>query len=78
MLGVVDDDFNFLQGTISSYPSGGTEIGENLMSYAHQNIAATHEFVQKVQSSWGFLPSRLSRPNMKALNGPHLEVLLTI
>ena len=79
MLGAVDNYFNFLQGTISSYPSGGTDSGENLKSYAQQNIAATHEFVQKIESSWGFLRSSLvSRPNMKVLNGPHLEVLLTI
>ena len=58
MLGAVDNYFNFLQGTISSYPSGGTDSGENLKSYAHQNIAATHEFVQKIESSWGFLRYR--------------------
>ena len=58
MLGAVDNYFNFLQGTISSYPSGGTDSGENLKCYAQQNIAATHEFVQKIESSWGFLRSR--------------------
>ena len=55
MLGAVDNYFNFLQKTISSYPSGGTDLGEKLKSYAQQNIAATHEFVRKLSSSWGFL-----------------------
>ena len=47
LLAAVDTYFNFLQKTISSYPSGGTELGEKLQSYAEKNIAATHEFLQK-------------------------------
>jgi hypothetical protein len=54
MLRAVDNYFNFLQGTISSYPSGGTELGEKLKSYAQQSIAATHEFVQKLSRAGDF------------------------
>ena len=54
MLGAVDNYFNFLQKTISSYPSGGTDLGEKLKSYAQQNIAATHEFVRKLSRSGNF------------------------
>src|SRR5271154_7619475 len=48
VLGAVDNYFNFLQKTISSYPTGGTELGEKIKSYAEKNIAATHEFLRKV------------------------------
>ena len=39
MLGAVDNYFNFLQGTISSYPSGGTDLrrkSEELRSAEHR------------------------------------------
>jgi len=54
MLGAVDNYFNFLQKTISSYPSGGTDLGEKLKSYALQNIAAMHEFVRKLSRAGDF------------------------
>ena len=54
MLGAVDNYFNFLQKTISSYPLGGTDLGEKLKSYAQQNIAATHEFVRKLSRAGDF------------------------
>ena len=43
MQGAVDNYFNFIQKTMSSYPLGGTEFGEKLKSYAEKNIAATNE-----------------------------------
>jgi hypothetical protein len=46
--GAVDSYFGFLQKTISSYPSGGTELGEKVKSYAEKNISATHEFVRRL------------------------------
>jgi hypothetical protein len=52
--GAVDNYFNFLQKTISSYPSGGTDFGEKLKSYAEKNIAATHEFVLKLSQAKDF------------------------
>ena len=52
--GAVDNYFNFLQKTISSYPSGGTDLREKLKSYAEKNIAATHEFVLKLSQAKDF------------------------
>jgi hypothetical protein len=54
VLGAVDNYFNFLQKTVSSYPSGGTEFGEKLKSYAAKNIAATHEFIRKLSQAKDF------------------------
>jgi len=48
MQGAVDNYFNFIQETMSSYPLGGTEFGEKLKSYAEKNIAATNEYVLKL------------------------------
>ena len=45
-LGAVDTYFDFLNKTISSFPSGGTEFGEKLKGFAEKNVAATHHFVQ--------------------------------
>jgi hypothetical protein len=53
-LGVVDNYFNFLQKIISSLPSGGTDLGEKLKSYAEKNIAATQEFVHKLSQAKDF------------------------
>src|SRR5271157_3300338 len=39
--GALDNYFSFVQKTMSSYPLGGTELGEKLRSYAEKNIAAT-------------------------------------
>jgi len=61
----VDDYFTFVQKIISSYPSGGTELGEKLKSSAQKNLAVSHaknfndivriqtEFVQTQLESFG-------------------------
>ena len=46
--GVLGQYFNFLKQTLSSYPSGGSELGEELKSYAEKNIAAAQEYVNKL------------------------------
>ncbi len=51
MQGAVDNYFNFIQKTMSSYPLGGTEFGEKLKSYAEKNIAATNEYVLKLSQA---------------------------
>ena len=51
MQGAVDNYFNFIQETMSSYPLGGTEFGEKLKSYAEKNIAATNEYVLKLSQA---------------------------
>ena len=50
----VDTYFDFLKKTTSSYPSGGTDLGEKLKSYAEKNIAATREFILKLSQAKDF------------------------
>jgi len=45
---VVDNYFNFLQKTMSSYPWGGSDLGEKLKSFAEQNISASHDYARKL------------------------------
>jgi hypothetical protein len=52
--GALDNYFNLIQSTISSYPSGGTELGEKLKSYAEKNIAAAKEYVHKMSQAKDF------------------------
>jgi len=40
--GVLGQYFKFLEQTLSSYPSSGTEFGEKLKSYTEKNIATAH------------------------------------
>ena len=51
MQGAVDNYFNFIQKTMSSYPIGGTEFGEKLKSYAEKNIAVTNEYALKLSQA---------------------------
>ena len=44
----VDTYFDYLKTAVSSTPSGGTEFGEKLKSYAEANLATTHEFVRQL------------------------------
>jgi len=52
--GAVDNYFNFIQKTMSSYPLGGTELGEKLRSYAEKNITAANEYVRKLSEAKDF------------------------
>jgi hypothetical protein len=36
---------------LSSYPSGGTELGEKLKAYAEKNIATAHEYLDKLSQA---------------------------
>ncbi len=53
-LGATDTYFNYLIRTISSSPSGGTEFGEKLKTYAERNITATHEFIRQLSHAKDF------------------------
>ncbi len=44
----VDTYFDYLKQAVSSTPSGGTEFGEKLKTYAEANLATTHEFVKQL------------------------------
>jgi hypothetical protein len=50
----VDMYFDTLKRTISSYPTGGTEFGEKLKSYAETNISTTHEFAKRLSQAKDF------------------------
>jgi len=50
----VDNYFNFVQKIISSYPSGGTELGEKLKSCAEKNMTATREFMRQLSQARDF------------------------
>ena len=52
--GVADTYFDFLNKTISSFPSGGTEFGEKLKSFAEKNVAATHQFIEQLSQAKDF------------------------
>jgi len=52
--GAVDMYFDFLRKAISSYPTGGTEVGEKLKSYAEKNVALMHEHVQRLSRAKDF------------------------
>jgi hypothetical protein len=52
--GVVDNYLSFLQRTISSYPTGGTELGEKLKSCAEENIAAIRDHVNNLGQAKDF------------------------
>ena len=52
--GVLNTYFNSIQRAISSYPSGGTELGEKLKSYTKENIAAAGEFADKLSQAKDF------------------------
>ena len=47
----VDTYFDFLKTAVSSTPSGGTEFGERLKSYAESNLATTYEFVRQLSQA---------------------------
>jgi hypothetical protein len=71
LLGTVDAYFIFIQKTISSFPSGGTDAGEKLKSYAEKNVAATHQFVHKLSHAEDFtevvrLQTEFSQAQMNA------------
>ena len=53
-LGAADTYFDFLNKAISSFPSGGTEFGEKLKSFAEKNVAATHQFIQQLSQAKDF------------------------
>jgi hypothetical protein len=53
-LGAANTYFDFLIKTISSFPSGGTEFGEKLKSFAEKSIAATHDFIKQLSRAKDF------------------------
>jgi hypothetical protein len=62
-LGAADTYFDFLNKTISSFPSGGREFGEKLKSFAEKNLAATHQFIQQLSQAKDFQDVLPYRPS---------------
>ena len=46
--GAMDGYFDNLKKTIASAPSGGTEFGEKIKSYAEKNTTAVQDFVRRL------------------------------
>ena len=70
--GVLGQYFKFLEQTLSSYPSAGTEFGEKLKSYAEKNIATAHEYVNKLAKPRICKILFEFRPNLCKYNSTHL------
>ena len=50
----LDTYFDFLKKTVSSFPSGGMDLGEKLKDQGVQNITAVRELVKRLSSGEGF------------------------
>jgi hypothetical protein len=46
--------FDFLKKSVSSLPSGGTELGDKLKEQSVQNIAAVHDLVKRLSQAKDF------------------------
>ena len=49
--GVLGHYFDVMKQTLSSYPLGGSELGEKLKSYAEKNVATAHEYLNKLSQA---------------------------
>ena len=49
--GAIDSYFGFLRQSIASMPSGGSDLGEKMKTFAEKNIAATHQFLTEVSKA---------------------------
>ena len=50
----IDAYFDFLKKSVSSFPSGGTDLGEKLKDQGVQNITAVHELVKRLNQAKDF------------------------
>ena len=50
----VDTYFDFLEKSVASFASGGTDLGEKLKDQSVQNIAALHELVKRLSQAKSF------------------------
>ena len=50
----MDGYFDFLHETISSCPTGGTQLGEKLKDYSEKNIAAARDYMRKLSQAKDF------------------------
>src|SRR5271156_5243582 len=52
--GTMDSYFDFLHKTMSSCPTGGTQVGEKLKSYSERNIATARDYMRKLSRAKDF------------------------
>ena len=69
----MDYYFDTLKKATSSIPSGGTEFGEKLKSYAEENIRATHDLMRQLTEDRDFesvllIQNQFIRSQLKALD----------
>ena len=50
----LDAYFDFLKKSVSSFPSGGTDLSEKLKDQSVQNITAMHELVKRLSQAKDF------------------------
>jgi len=50
----IDTYFDFLEKSVASFPSGGTDFGEKLKVQSVQNIAAVHELAKRLNQAKNF------------------------
>ena len=50
----IDTYFDFLKKSVSSFPTGGTELGEKLKDQSVQNITAVHDLVKRLSQAKDF------------------------
>jgi hypothetical protein len=53
--GSMDKYLDFLQKTISSYPLGGTELGDKVKDTAQKNITMARDYAHKLSQAKDFL-----------------------
>ena len=51
---VVDTYFDFLKRSVSSFPTGGTELVERLKDQSVQNITAVHDLIKRLSQAKDF------------------------
>jgi hypothetical protein len=47
----IDTYFDFLKKSVSSFPTGGTELGEKLKDQSVQNVTAVHDLVKRLSQA---------------------------
>jgi len=70
----VDTYFDFLEKSVASFASGGTDLGEKMKTYAHKNIAATQQFIHRLSQAKDFqdvlrIQTEFMQEQMNALSG---------
>ena len=50
----IDTYFDFLKKSVSSFPTGGTELGEKLKDQSVRNVTAMHDLVKRLSQAKDF------------------------